>query len=356
MEIRVHKIASVVHRLNLHKEERIITENLESKPGNVVVVRALSEKATYGEVELEEGRMAKIFEGDIIIGALGARNALKGYVGIVPEKIASGDTLNMLNLGGVIGHCTSANRDLGPPLKVEVVGMVVRKGRILNLVDSSIADHDSIPDSMRVPIVAVSGTCMSAGKTKALAELCQLLSQRGLRVNAGKLSGVAARRDLFSFEDHGARRTLSFVDTGLASTAGLESIAGLSKTIVNELAEDKPDVILLELGDGIIGGYGVMTYFDDEQLYKHTKVHILCANDPVGAFGARRIFEDRGQRIDIFSGPATDNEVGRAYIAKELGIKAINARTDPEILADEVCRLLGFTDLVGLRDEGPLAE
>lgn len=354
MEIRVHKIASVVHRLNLHKDERIRTEDLEARTGNVVVVRALGEKTTYGAVELEEGRMAKIFEGDIIIGALGARNALKGYVGKVPDAIKSGDVLNMLNLGGVIGHCTSANKDLGPPLKVEVVGMVVRKGRILNLEDSSIADHDRIEHGMNVPVVAVSGTCMSAGKTKAVAELCQLLSQRGLRVNAGKLSGVAARRDLFSFEDHGARKTLSFVDTGLPSTAQLDSIANVSKTIINGLAEDKPDAILLELGDGIIGGYSVMTYFDDTELYEHTRVHICCANDPVGAFGAKRIFDDRGQRIDIICGPTTDNEVGRHYVKETLGVKAINARTDPEELADEVCRLLGFKDLVGLRDEGPL--
>ncbi|MCA8912624.1 MAG: hypothetical protein KDB82_13045 [Planctomycetes bacterium] len=354
MEIRVHKIASVVHRLNLHKDERIVTENLEARTGNVVVVRALGEKSTYGEVELEEGRMAKIFEGDIIIGALGARNALKGYVGKVPEVIKSGDTLNMLNLGGVIGVCTSANKDLGPPLKVEVVGMVARKGKILNLSDSSIPQQDRIEAGMEIPIVAVSGTCMSAGKTKAVAELCQLLSQRGLRVNAGKLSGVAARRDLFSFEDHGARRTVSFVDTGLPSTANLDSIAEVSKTIVNDLAKDKPDVILLELGDGIIGGYSVLTYFDDDELYKHTTVHICCANDPVGAFGAKKIFDERNQRIDVYCGPATDNEVGRHYISKMLGVKAINARTDPEELADEVCRLLGHDDLVGLRDEGPL--
>ena len=352
MEIRVHKIASVVHRMTLHKDERIITENLESKAGNVIVVRAMGEKATYGELELEEGRMAKIFEGDLIIGALGARNALKGYVGHVPDKVSVGDTLHMLNLGGVVGLCTSANKDLGPPLKVEVVGMIVRKGRILNLVDSSIPDHDRIEPGMKVPIVAVSGTCMSAGKTKAVAELCQLLSQRGLRVNAGKLSGVAARRDLFSFEDHGARRTLSFVDTGLPSTADLESIAPISKAIINGLAEDKPDVIILELGDGIIGGYSVLTYFEDEELYSHTRVHICCANDPVGAFGAKKIFDERNQRIDIISGPTTDNEVGREYVEKLLSVKAINARTDPEELADEVCRLLGHTDLVGLRDDG----
>lgn len=345
MEILVHKIASVVHRLNLHKDENIQTENLEARAGNVIVVRALSEKNTYGAVELEEGRMAKIFEGDVMVGALGARNALKGYVGVVPESINAGDTLHMLNLGGVIGKCTSANKDLGPPLKVEVLGMVTRKGKILNLSASCIPEQDHLSNGRETPIIAVSGTCMNAGKTKAAAELCQILTQRGLRVNAGKPAGVAARRDLFSFEDHGARRTASFVDSGLASTAGIDDIGPISKALVSDLCRDKPDVVILELGDGIIGGYGVMSYFDDSELYEHTRVHICCANDPVGVFGAKKIFDERSQRIDIISGPATDNEVGRGYCT-EIGLKAINARTDPDELANEVCRLLGHEDLV----------
>jgi hypothetical protein len=232
--------------------------------------------------------------------------------------------------------------------------MVVRKGKILNLEDSSIPTQDKLDAKfIDVPVIAVSGTCMNAGKTKAAAELCQLLSQRGLRVNAGKTAGVAARRDLFSFEDHGARRTADFVDTGLASTASLNDIAPTSKAIINELSKERPDAIILELGDGIIGGYSVMTYFDDDELYARSKVHICCANDPVGVYGAKRIFDERNQRIDIFCGPATDNEVGCGY-AESLGVKAINARTDPELLADEVCRLLGHDDLVGMRDEGPL--
>ncbi|MDC1142465.1 hypothetical protein OAU50_05195 [Planctomycetota bacterium] len=348
MEIRVHKIASVVHRLKLHKEENITTENLESVSGNVVVVRALGEKNVYGAVELEEGRMAKIFKGDVMIGALGERRALRGYVGKVPEKINAGDTLHVLNLGGVIGECTSANKELGPPVPVEVIGMVTRKGRIVNLSHASIPISDKLDPKFDVPVIAISGTCMNAGKTKAAAELCQLLSQRDLRVNAGKPAGVAARRDLFSFEDHGARRTASFVDCGFSSTAGHEDISGTCVSIVNELSSDKPDVILLELGDGIIGGYAVMSYFDDAGLYARTKAHICCANDPVGVFGAKRIFDDRKQLIHIFSGPATDNEVGRQH-AESLGVKAINARTDPEELADEVCRLLGHDDLVSNR-------
>lgn len=352
MQIRVDKIASVCHRLNLHKEEQVITEGLIAEAGHVTIVRSLGEKSVYGELELEEGRMAKIFENDYIIGALGARNALKGYVGHVPAAIKAGDIINMLNLGGVLGVCTGVNKDLGPPMKVEVVGQVVRKGRILNLIDSSIPTHDHLDPTCKIPIIAVSGTCMSAGKTKVCATLCQQLSLRGLRVNAAKLAGVAARKDMFSFEDHGADMTLSFVDCGLASTADIDSIAPIAKSIINELWEAKPDVVVVELGDGIIGGYSVMTYFDDAELYGATKVHILCANDPVGAYGAKAVFDGRGQRIDLFSGPVTDNEVGCGYIVDGLGIKAINARNDAELLADEVCRLLGFKDLVGVREGG----
>ncbi|MCC6466594.1 MAG: hypothetical protein IT463_14735 [Planctomycetes bacterium] len=355
MQIRVDKIASVCHRLNLHKEEQIITENLQPVQGNITVVRSLGEKSVYGELELEEGRMAKIFENDYIIGALGSRNALKGYVGTVPATLKAGEIINMLNLGGVIGICTGVNKDLGPPLKVEVVGQVVRKGRILNLNDATIPTHDHLDPKCRIPIIAVSGTCMSAGKTKVCATLCQQLSQRGLHVNAGKLSGVAARKDLFSFEDHGADMTLSFVDCGLPSTADIESIAPIAKSIINELWEDKPDVVVVELGDGIIGGYSVMTYFDDAELYAATRAHICCANDPVGAYGAKAVFDKRGQKIDLFSGPVTDNEVGCGYIVEGLGIKAINARNDAEELADEVCRLLGWNDLVGVHKDGPQA-
>ena len=346
MEIRVDKIASVCHRLNLHKEERIVTENLEAKEGNIVVVRSLGEKSVYGELELEEGRMAKIFENDIIVGAFGARNALKGYVGKVPDAVKVGDIINLLNLGGVIGICTGANKDLGPPLKVEVVGMVVRKGKILNLSDSTIPTHDHLDANSKIPVIAVSGTCMSAGKTKVCATLCQQLSSRGLRVNAGKLSGVAARKDLFSFEDHGANMTLSFVDCGLPSTAAVDSIAPIGKSIINELWEDRPDVVIVELGDGIIGGYSVMTYFDDAELYAATKVHICCANDPVGAYGAKFVFDKRGQRVDLFSGPVTDNEVGAGYVQQGLGVKAINARNNPEELTNEVCKLLGWNELI----------
>jgi hypothetical protein len=47
-----------------------------------------------------------------------------------------------------------------------------------------------------------------------------------------------------------------------------------------------------------------------------------------------------GVRIDVMSGPATDNEVGVRYISRELMVPAINARNDPHKLAKLVEELV----------------
>ena len=75
--------------------------------GPVLAVRALMEKSVYDRLELVSGRMAKINKGDVMAGTLGYRRALKGFVGIVPDSIHAGDTIHVLNLGGVLGNNTT---------------------------------------------------------------------------------------------------------------------------------------------------------------------------------------------------------------------------------------------------------
>jgi hypothetical protein len=137
-------------------------------------------------------------------------------------------------------------------------------------------------------------------------------------------------------EDHGAARTMSFLDMGLPSTVGVRNIAGIARTLLAELASDKPDVIVAELGDGIIGYYGVGDILQDKEILAHAKAHVMCANDLVGAWGAVALTKTWGIEIDVLAGPATDNEVGEGYAMKELRIPAANARHDANKLADIV--------------------
>ncbi|MDE1798459.1 MAG: hypothetical protein KGH63_03570 [Candidatus Micrarchaeota archaeon] len=324
------KVASVCARLPLPKTVSI-SHAVVCKEGSVMAVQALEEKTTYDMVELPDGRMAKIIKGDIIIGALGSRMALKGFVGRVPDKLAVGDTLHVLNLGGVLGHCVSENTDVGHPLKVKLLGQVMLEGQPASIRSHALPVSHALPSS--APIIMVSGTCMSAGKTLAACHIIRGLKLAGLKVSAGKVTGVSLKRDVLNMEDYGAEKGLYFTDFGLPSTVDLADVAPVAKGMVHELDSIKPDVIVLELGDGLMGGYGVRSILEDRDLRARTAVHVLCANDPVAAYGGKLFFDRLGLSIDVVAGPVTDNLVGVKFVQDELNLPGINARTDGEKLA-----------------------
>jgi hypothetical protein len=339
-EIRVDKIASVVCRIGLPRE-LTVTASMEAASGNAVVVRVLPQGKSKQELELADGRMIRMFGGDLIVGALGRRRALRGFVGSVPERIEVGDELAVLNRGGVIG--TNASLDGGEsPLPCEVVGMPLVDGRIPNIRDFAIPRVHSLAGKQIPPVVIVSGTSMQSGKTSFLAEIIQSLSKRGFSVAAGKLTGVACLRDLLSMQDNGAIRTASFQDAGFPSTAGLDvrTLVDTSRSIIAHLAEADPELILLELGDGLVGDYGVIDVLMDPEIRETIRVHAFCANDLAGAWGGQRYLADHGFRIDLFSGPVTDNRVGIEYLESQFEAPAINACKHPGETAEAVLKLL----------------
>ncbi|MHC5212497.1 MAG: hypothetical protein ACYTG2_17430 [Planctomycetota bacterium] len=336
MKIKPHKLGSVVTRLDLPPEVEI-SRLVDARSGQVLVVRALEEKRVYDVIELTTGRMAHVGKGDILVGALGRRDALRGFVGRVPEAVRAGDTLHLLNLGGVLGEVVSENKDVGHPLRVEVLGQVLRDGKGANIAD--VALHEPPPGTRTPPVILVSGTCMNSGKTLAACELIARLSARGYACGGAKLTGVAAVRDTLNMADHGAVATLSFVDLGLPSTAGMEDVAPVARRLlrwVESQAGTELDVIVAEAGDGIIGSYGVDSILADATLMQSVRAHVLCANDLVAAWGGVAWLAERALKVDVIAGPATDNDVGIRYITEDMGLSAANARVAPEALVDLV--------------------
>ena len=121
--IDVDKIGSATSPLGLAKTVAVVSSSLSARAGDVVVVRALTDSATYNMLELPTGRLAKINPGDLLIGVLGRRRALKGFVGDVPESVKTGDKLHLLNMGGVIGICKGHHSSLSDAIEVEVLGI-----------------------------------------------------------------------------------------------------------------------------------------------------------------------------------------------------------------------------------------
>ena len=323
--IEVDKIGSATSPLGLARTLNVNGANAAPRAGDVVIVRVLTDNATYNMLELPTGRLAKVNPGDMLVGVLGRRRALKGFVGDVPATIAAGDELHLLNLGGVIGSCTGHHSSLDDAIKVEVIGLVCDDhGKVKNIADVALPVRERLGQT--APLVVIAGACMNSGKTYAATEIIQLGTRAGLRVAAAKLSGIACLRDTLNMADHGAIATASFVDCGLPSTVGAGDLAPMAKAIIARLNESVPDLIVIELGDGILGGYSVESIFEDAEFREAMTALIFCASDYVGAWGGIELFRRRGIAVDLVSGSVTDSKMGEDYIQHEFGVPAANAR------------------------------
>ena len=345
MRITVDKIASVTRNLKLGKRLTLSAE-IQAAEGAVIAARVKGEKRTYNQLEDPHGRMSTLHDGDLIVGALGHRRALQGYEGAVPDQVAPGDTLHLLNLGGVIGLCSSHHPELGPPFELEVLGQVLtfpdfqsRKGKPASLgALGATAGTIQAPGPLP-PTVFVAGTCMNAGKTDAACVIVRALTRAGLKVGACKLTGVSLMRDVLAMKDHGASVGLDFTDAGLPST-GPASALPAARTLLQTLGAHGVEVIVAETGDGILGEYGVQEILADTDLMQSSAAFVLCANDPVGvAGGLEHLKADYGIAVDLVAGPATDNGVGVRFV-EGLGVAAANARRDPAALGAAVVALV----------------
>ena len=343
----VDKIASVAQACGLSHEVRISTE-IPSEEGVVLVVEVLTNKSTYNTLELTSGRMAKVGKGDIVVGALGHRKALFGYSGHVPPALQAGDVIQMLNIGGVLGICDSINPDKGRPFDCRVLGVALHfpyLGERIGVparVGLRRLDPQAKLDARQVPVVALAGTCMEAGKTAAACAIISRMRHRGLVVDAFKATGVSLRRDVLAMEDAGARRSAIFTDLGVVTTTRANGPA-LTRTMLTELSAGKPDVIVFELGDGILGTYGVDAILECPDIRTALTAVVLSANDPVAAWGGVKLLRERfGVEPCVVTGPSTDNQVGVEIITTQMGVPAFNALSAGAALGDRVMEATGL--------------
>jgi len=343
--VLVDKVASVAHHNDLGHELRLSNE-IPCDEGILLAVKVLNNKTRYNQLELTSGRMATVTQGDIVVGALGHRKALLGYSGHLPAELAVGDTVQILNIGGVLGICDSANPDVGAPFDCEVLGTVLHfpyLGERIGVparVGSAKLDPEAPLNANGVAMVALAGTCMDSGKTAAACAIISRLRHLGFDVAACKATGVSLRRDILAMEDAGATDTMIFSDLGIVTTTA-ENGPALTRSLLTALAARSPDVIVIELGDGLLGAYGVEAILSDESIRNALTGVVLCANDPVAAWGGTRLLQEQFDiKPTVVTGPATDNAVGIDQIAQRMGLPAINALTNGAALGDKIAALL----------------
>ncbi len=345
--IVVDKIASVAIANDLSHEVRVSSE-IPCEEGILVAVEVLNNKSTYNTLELTSGRMAQVKRGDVIVGALGHRKALFGYSGHLPETLAPGDVVQLLNLGGVLGICDSVNPTHGQPFDCRVLGVVLDfpyLGQRVG-VPARAGEHRLAGDKPvrldGIPVVALAGTCMNSGKTAAACAIVSRFRHNGLIIDAFKATGVALRRDILAMEDAGARNTAIFSDLGVCATTSTNAPA-LTRHLLATLVPERPDVIVFELGDGLLGAYGVEAILRDAEIRDNLSALVLCANDPVAAWGGVKLLQEEFHiEPTVVTGPATDNQVGIDIIKQRSKVPAYNALAHGAELGDLLMERIGL--------------
>jgi hypothetical protein len=256
----------------------------------------------------------------------------------------------MLNIGGVLGVCDSVNADKGRPFDCRVLGVVLQfpyLGERIGVparIGQRPLDQAAVLDTHGVPVIALAGTCMEAGKTAAACSIIARMRHRGLAVHAFKATGVSLRRDILAMEDAGARKSMIFTDFGVGTTTAKVGPA-LTRTMLTELSQGAPDVIVFELGDGLLGTYGVEAILSATDIRDAITCLVLSANDPVAAWGGVKLLRERfGIEPAVVTGPATDNQVGVDIIRKQMNVEGINGITSGAALGDHLIAAAGLAE------------
>ena len=316
MKIKLNKIPSVFKNVNLSPEVKISPE-IPAVEGTIIMVEAQNHEGKMNVLDFAGGRLGKLWYRDKIPAVLGYRKATTEFAGVVPSAVKANDELYLLCESGVVGSISGVFESWGRPMKVKVLGCILDKnGRAMNLKQFKLKDARPVEKS--IPLIVFLGTRMDSGKTTMAGKIGHELTLLGKKVAGVKLTGVAFTQDLMKLQDAGVYPVYDFVDMGLPSTCNgnSEEIIKSSLTLLNVLKKAKPDCILAEFRDAVMGDYHVADILQCDDFKSQIRMVILAANDFAGVKGTTDVLEGWGINIDLVTGPVANSRVGVDLINK----------------------------------------
>lgn len=293
--------------------------------GDYVVGRVTGSPSDLYKVELPNGRMVDVLEGDLIVGAFGDRAATLEGVGAW-NAIGPDENFHALTGAGLFGMATSTSLMLPRLMTLNYMGHVLRDDRPLRMQDFV----SEAPDvTLEAPVVLLVGTSMSAGKTTTGRMIIHELKKSGLRIVGAKFTGAARYRDVLTYKDAGADAVLDFVDAGLPSTVvPRRQFHNAMRYLMRRVAALEPDILVAEAGASPLEPYNGDVAID--LLQKHVRLITLSASDPYAVLGVQTAF---GLKPNLVTGPATNTTAGIELVEKLCEIPALNL-LNPESLGE----------------------
>jgi hypothetical protein len=304
-----------------HKEvARLLTGEVKPAAGDLLLAR-VDQLGQHPRLELTTSRRAEMFEGDEIAVVFGNRYAPDQFEAIVPDRL---DPCCLVAAGGVAARLLNWHSKMKRPTKITPLGLLADgKGNPINLASFRLPQPATINPEPLVLVVA--GTAMNSGKTTACASLVKGLVRHGLQVAAAKVTGTGAGSDYRSLVDAGADPVFDFLDAGYVSTYRIDrhDLVDIVKILGGHLAAANPDVIVLEVADGLLQRETARLFVTPEFTGWVDGV-VFAANDALGAQAGVAWLAARQLPVIAITGVLTSSPLAMREAEAATGLPVFN--------------------------------
>ncbi|MGO1167913.1 MAG: DUF1611 domain-containing protein [Janibacter sp.] len=294
------------------------------RAGDVVLAR-VTEIRKHTRLESAVSRRQLLFPGQEILVAYGDRYAPDQFLAHVPGSLESTD---LVAGGGLASQVIEMHASIEGATQIEPLGLLAdRSGRLTLDRFAPLGSTATLAASSgtgRPPVIAVFGSSMNSGKSTVLGSLVNGFVNAGHQVAAGKSTGTGAGNDPNHFRDAGATTVLDFTDFGHATTfrLGHERIREIFVDMVDELAATGPDVVIIEVADGV---YQEETrrLLEDPAFHDRVDRVVFASQDALGAVAGMQVLDGAGVSTAAVSGVVTSSPLATREAGEVLTVPVI---------------------------------
>ncbi len=296
------KFGFVTRRVAVGQIETLVVGSLTPRPGDLLLAR-VEKVGHHGRIQTPSGRRSQLFAGDEVVVCYGNRYAPNQFEALIPPDLGP---CHLVAGGGVAAEVISAHSRMRSATRLRPVGLLGdADNRRLNIADFGLPAPRATANPA-IPVIAVVGTSMDAGKTTAVSHLVKGAARAGMCVGAGKATGTGAGNDVWAMEDAGAHHVLDFTDFGHASTyrVSVPEVESILQKMVIHLQQARADIVIIEIADGLLQ-QETAALLQSATFSSLVRGVVFCAGDAMGAEAGIDWLEQRGIPALAVSGVLT---------------------------------------------------
>jgi hypothetical protein len=246
-------------------------------------------------------KKVRMYPEDLFVAVFGNRYATDA----MEAEVRGLDDLSLLTSAGMIGTVKNLHQEYGRPTRVSFLGYISdEKGMRVNLKELKFLP--SIPKGTVKNLILVVGTGMNSGKTTCAAKLIKHLHRTGYSVASCKVTGSVSNRDRDEMRSASAKPVIDFSDYGFPSTylSSREELVGLFNLILARLEKSNPDVVVMEVADGILQRE-TASLLSEPSVRRTVKGVVLAADSALSALYAVDRLKESGYNLIGVTGKFT---------------------------------------------------